>query len=772
MVDGLGAEDVDEAGVAAVARLPPSLPILFGRSGSDARSCLDDLWDRGIGPRSVLVVDARAPGFCLDEVVTTQLRCRAEGTLPSVVPTSGWSVELDSVPDGPGARTQAALLALSSGVVGVRGDLEDQLAGSTRLVLVAGAYGTGRDGLVRPLPGPVFTELGSVATGENCRRVLDLRTGMLEGRTYPEGLRTVRFVSVARPTVAALRAEDDRPVKHWSAPLGPPLDAALAAEHRYAAGHDRGPSAWAETVGDRTVVRATASQQTWSVGARSRVERLVSYQTDRERRSMPDGAAIEEIQATGFDQLLHEHRQEWARRWSNADIEIGGDPDAQLAIRHALFQLLSCAPTEGEAAVGARGLTGLAYAGHVFWDTDVFVLPVLAATSPDAARAVLQYRINRLPAARHRATALGLPGARFPWESADSGEEATPASTRDVEGRVVPIRTGEYAEHINADVAWAALHYVDWTADLEFLDGPGRPLVLDTACYWQERVRLDAAGRGHIDGVIGPDEYHEVVDDNAFTNGMVRWHLRRAAVLAREAGDTEQARRFDVASGALVTGHDPVSGRHEQFAGFWALDQLLIGDIAEPPVAADVLLGRATVERSQVIKQPDVLMLHHLLPDELPSGSLNADLGYYLPRTAHGSSLSPAIAASLLARAGRPDEAMRLFDMAARLDLDDLTGTTAAGLHLATMGGLWQAIVYGFAGIRPTSDGLRIDPMLPRRWDSLTVRVLFRGVPLRITIDHEVVSVDSDASVPLIIDRRPMLSPVRRSHPVEGRAST
>ncbi len=172
----------------------------------------------------------------------------------------------------------------------------------------------------------------------------------------------------------------------------------------------------------------------------------------------------------------------------------------------------------------------------MFWDADVFVLPVLAAVHPPAARAMLEYRIRRLPAARRLAATGGRAGGRFPWKSAADGGEVTPAWATDRRGRQVRVRAGELADHIVADVPWAACRYADWTGDDGFLEGPGRALLLDTARYWASRVRRDRAGRAHIDHVIGPDESHVDVDDNAFTNVMARWNLRRAAALAERAG--------------------------------------------------------------------------------------------------------------------------------------------------------------------------------------------------------------------------------------------
>lgn len=682
-----------------------------------------------------------------------------DGRLPSPDPTAGWTLTLSSDGARTTTRRHDSLTTLSSGDLGVRGDHEGG-DDPGRLVLVAGAFGTSTDGLVRPLPGPGWTDLGPHGPPAGGRRLLDMRDGTLWREAPEEGLRSFRFVSLAHPGIAVLRAEDDRRGESWPAALEAPAPSPLAAEQTFHAGPD-GEGRWAETVGDRATITASARQWSRTTPDHRRVERLAAFRAGE--GSQPDRAAelLSTACATGFDELLREHRRAWARRWAGADIEIVGDPAAQLAARFALFHLLSCAPTHGEATVGARGLTGLAYAGHVFWDTDVFVLPALAAILPDAARAVVEYRIRRLPAARARAEGRGRRGALFPWESADTGADVTPGSMRDSEGNRVPVLHGDQAMHINADVAWSALHYIQWTGDAALMDAGGGRLVLETARHWADLIRRDDQGRGHIDDVIGPDEYHERVDDNAYTNNMARWHLRQAATLARQAGDPEEASTFEDLAASLIDGFDPVTGRHEEFAGFDALEPMLIAEIAEPPIAADLLLGRARLAHTQVVKQPDVLMLHHLLPTDVPPGSRTADLDHYLPRTAHGSSLSPAICASLLARSGRPDEAMALFDLAARMDLDDLTGTTAAGLHVATMGGLWQAIVHGFAGIRPTADRLEIDPHLPSRWEALHLRVHFRGQRVAITIEPRLITVDAADPVPLVIEGEPTWGPVQ-----------
>lgn len=505
-------------------------------------------------------------------------------------------------------------------------------------------------------------------------------------------------------------------------------------------------------------VAAAASQRALPHAPDTEIlERFGVYVADPVRA--PDAAAaldrLAELERIGFERLLDEHRNAWAARWEHAEVTIDGDDQLQLAARFALFHLLASASDQGEAAVGARGLTGTAYRGHVFWDADVFVLPVVVATNPSAARAMLEYRIRRLPSARAAARAEGNTGARFPWESARSGRDVTPTHAHDRTGRVLPIRTGSLEVHIVGCVAWATAHYLDWTGDIEFEAGPGGELLVETARYWASRVSFDAERRAHICGVIGPDEYHEPVDDNAFTNVLARWNLRRAAQLDRQGvPDDERARWLEVAD-ALVDGYDPATGCYEQFAGFYNLEPLLIAELApRRPIAADLLLGAERVQQAQVVKQADVLMLHHLLPDEVVPGSLTPNLDYYEPRTAHGSSLSPGVHASLLARAGRLEQAVTTLLLTARIDLDDITDTTAGGLHLAAMGSVWQALAFGFLGIRACGDALAVDPQVPGAWSALEMRMRYRSAPVTIRASAEYLTVLTDSTLPVVVDGR------------------
>jgi trehalose/maltose hydrolase-like predicted phosphorylase len=675
-----------------------------------------------------------------------------EPSIPRVDPDPAWTIALDGDPRL--ERVAETLLTLADGRFGTRGAREEDGVGATPLTVAAGVYDTAE--VLALLPAPVWTGLQVPSPDGRDRRVLDLRQGLLHrqwGARDGTGLRSLRFASLARPGVVGLWAEGQADTLRAGPPLLPPAGTVA---------FDQGQldgTAWVRT---RSAVAggitAAAAQQEFG-GPRRVVERLAVYLADPHRAPTPEAAvqALRAAQAVGFERLLTEHRAAWAARWADAEVAILGDPEAELAVRFALFHLLGSVADRGEAAVGARGLSGPVYTGHVFWDADVFVLPVLAATRPAAARAMLEYRLRRLPAARRLAATSGRAGARFPWESAADGTEVTPRWMRDLQGRVVPVHTGELEEHIVADVAWAARRYADLTGDAAFLEGPGRALLVETARYWATRLRLDAAGRAHIDGVIGPDEYHVDVDDNAFTNVMARWNLRRAADLVERSGGApaEEAGRWRRLADALVDGYDPASGRYEQFAGFSNLEPLLIGELATPPVDADLLLGRERVRAAQVVKQADVLMLHLLVPEETAPGSLAPNLAFYGPRTAHGSSLSPAVHAALLARAGDPDRALELFRLACRLDLDDLTGTTAGGLHLATFGGVWQALVHGFLGLRPAGGTLHLNPELPAAWEEVAVRLRFHGCRVRVRASHDRLGLEADGPLRVAVAGQP-----------------
>jgi trehalose/maltose hydrolase-like predicted phosphorylase len=652
-------------------------------------------------------------------VRTTGTFGAAVGGVPPVEADDRWSVRVVA-DDAYAARCGESVLALGARGITMRGSHEIPWPTEEPGLLAAGVYtGEGSDTtpLIGPYPFRVAGEPGrSTAT-------LDLASGLLfrESEGSP-ALRSVRFASAAREGVFVERVQGDETTPVFE-PLPGAAPGVLAGESWARSGSGRGG-----------LVVATHDNR--YAGPVHAAERIVGVAADG-RRPPPLARAqrrLAEAVSAGFDGLLAEQRATWAQRWEAVNVELPDDPSAELALRYALSQLWSIAPDHGEAAVGARGTTGTGYRGHVFWDADVFVLPALLTVMPQAARAMLTYRQARLGQARALARRRGLSGARIPWESAREGDDVTPAFGW-INGQWAPVFTGELEEHIVADVAWAAQRYADWTGDERYLRGPDS-LVLDGARYWQSRVGWDADGSAHLRHVIGPDEYHEDVDDNAYTNLLAQWHLRLAAELTADPAERETWQRT---ADHLTVTRLPGGKGYEQFAGYARLRPLLARDVAEPPFSADLLLGSYPTQQSQLIKQNDVLMAHHLLDDQLDREDLLADLDHYVPRTAHGSSLSPAITAAVLARAGRPEDALPLLDLALRLDLDDVSGMTPAGLHVATLAGCWQALLFGFLGVRVGGSGeLRVDPHLPRRWRSVSVRFQCRGgtVALRVQGDE------------------------------------
>jgi kojibiose phosphorylase len=479
------------------------------------------------------------------------------------------------------------------------------------------------------------------------------------------------------------------------------------------------------------------------------VDKFVAAYSSRDLDDPLDASQgkVKEVSKAGYENLRKINKAAWHDFWEKSDVIIEGDDEAQLAIRHALFQLRIAASLEDECvSIGAKTLSGFGYRGHVFWDNEIFVLPFFTYTQPKMARNMLLYRWHTLQGARNKAVESCFEGAQFAWESAETGDEATPRWVPDGEdpSKLIRIWTGDIQLHITADIAYAIWQYWQISGDDAFMRDVGVPIILETAVFWSDRVE-SVDDRYAIRQVMGPDEYHEHVDNNAFTNGMVRWHLERAIELhewlrKRSTQDAEALdRRLEITpdrlknwgdiAAKLEFHQDQKTGLIEQFDGFFQLPEVEWEKFEGRTESMQSLLGIEGANQHQVLKQADVILLLCLLREHFDRVTWQANWDYYNPRTDHsfGSSLSPAIHAWAACELDQPDIAYEHFMRAARADLRDIRGNADDGIHAASAGGLWQALVFGFAGLRATADGYTLKPNLPSHWKRLAFKFIHRG---------------------------------------------
>lgn len=516
--------------------------------------------------------------------------------------------------------------------------------------------------------------------------------------------------------------------------------------------------------------RLTTDEGTQIEGSQQRDERTLvhrwSFRAQRGRaytaekicavvtsRDAPDPTAracerLKRARAAGVPALKEASARAWALRWESADIRIEKDDVIQQQTRFALYHLIGCANPEDErASPGARSLTGERYKGHIFWDTDIFVFPFFVFTHLPTARALLMYRYHTLPAARARARALGYRGALYAWESTDTGVDVTPPFVFNAAGERLEILTGLQEHHISADIGYAVWQY--WTAshDADFFIHAGAEMLFEIARFWTSRVVQGADAHFHIEGVIGPDEYHEAVTDNAYTNCMARWVMQRgveaaewlrihhpehfSSVLQKIGLAEAEIAAWSHVADTIVDNFDATTGLFEQHRGYFDLQPADLQQYEPRTQTMDVILGWHQLTRTRIIKQADVVMLLMLLGDQYPRHVWEANYRFYEPQTSHDSSLSASVHACVAARLGDLADAERFFRKAARIDLDFDRGVTAAGgVHIAALGGMWQALVFGFGGVIVTDQGLRYEPHLPKGWGAVRIPLQWRGEQL------------------------------------------
>jgi len=464
--------------------------------------------------------------------------------------------------------------------------------------------------------------------------------------------------------------------------------------------------------------------------------------------------ALSECASLGYDNLCTASKGAWRSFWQRSRVEIeGSDPRDQQALDYALYHLHIMTPEHDErSSIAAKALTGEGYKGHVFWDTEVFLLPFHLFTAPAIARQLLRYRWHNLPGAREKARRNGWQGALFPWESARRGEEETP------EFAAINIRTGvrqkvasALAEHhLVADIAWAVIAYWQATGDDSFMAHEGVDLLIETAAFWISRA-TECNGRLEIHDVIGPDEYTEHVNNNAYTNYMAQDNVAQAVHFARHFARGDEA---FYASAAQFLQHLWLPECDEN--GVLAQDDTFLAkpaiDLTQYKLKAGkqtILLdySRAEVNEMQILKQADVVMLNYMLPDRFTHRECLANLAFYEPRTIHDSSLSKAIHGIVAARCGDVHQAYQFWRDGIDIDLGDEPHSSDDGIHAAATGAIWLGAIQGFAGLSLHQGALKLAPRLPDHWQRMTFPLHWQGVAMRCTLTQQHITIDAPASV-------------------------
>jgi alpha,alpha-trehalose phosphorylase len=477
-----------------------------------------------------------------------------------------------------------------------------------------------------------------------------------------------------------------------------------------------------------------------------RVTKLISYHTSAgvPTHELADRCdrTLDRAKETGVAAIIKEQRDWLDAFWARTDVELTGQPALQQATRWNFFQLAQASMRADGQGVSAKGVSGSGYGGHYFWDTEVYVLPFLTYTSPNAARNALRFRHGMLDHARARATELNQLGALFPWRTINGLESSA----------YYAAGTAQY--HIDADIAYALSQYVAATGDEDFLAREAIDILVETARMWADLGFWRGNGNDvfHIHGVTGPDEYTTVVNDNLYTNIMARSNLRAAvksvrrllsvdrgafdAMASRLKLDEAEVMEWSFAAEAMHIPFDRNLGIHPQDAQFlekerWDLE-------ATPPENRPLLLHYhpLVIYRFQVLKQADVVLALLLQGDQFTPEEKRADFDYYDPLTTGDSTLSDVVQSIIAAEVGYHELALKYFTSGLFVDLADLHHNAQDGVHVASAGGVWSALVYGFGGLRDHSGRITLDPRLPEDWDELVFRVTLKGSRLRVAVSQ------------------------------------
>ena len=476
----------------------------------------------------------------------------------------------------------------------------------------------------------------------------------------------------------------------------------------------------------------------------------------------PKKAALQLVQQNrtkGYHILKEEHISYWEKLWKHSQVLIEGDEKAMLAVNYSLYHLQSIAPRHTHSlSIPARGLSGQTYKGAVFWDTEMFMLDFFLMTNPETARALVKYRIDTLQGALDKAAHYGYEGAFYAWESQEGGYDAcTDYNVTDVfTGR--PMRTyfKDKQVHISAAVVYGIMRYVDWTGDKSLLDTDGVRTIVECAKFYYSLLLHRLTRMVYeIHDVIGPDEYHERINNNIYTNRMAKYVLEKASEVIAFAMDNgllpdgydgqELIRKFSDAAEKLYIPKPQSDGPYkdivEQFDGYFEMEDATLEEVRSRLLHEKEYWGGANgvASHTQIIKQADVVTALNLFNQEYNTDVLRANWEYYEPRTEHGSSLSAGMYAMLACKIEEPERAYPFFLKSAMADLTD-GGKEWAGLiyiggtHPAAAGAAYMTVVEGFAGISVENGKLVCRPNLPQSMKAICFHVFFQGTEYEVNI--------------------------------------
>ncbi|MBC1728915.1 glycoside hydrolase family 65 protein [Listeria seeligeri] len=657
-------------------------------------------------------------------------------------------------------------MTIGNGYLGIRGALEEDYPEQVRGMYVAGIYnrpsGSTSSELVNlpdvtrfhlTLDGEVFSML--TGTIHSYERYLDMNTGELIRKITWENsahkkyqINFRRFVSkVAKHLIAAklevtpltgdmkvkVRTGIDGQQTNFGTQQLKELSLRIFDEERMVGEYQTIESKQQIVVATKVNAKGaftaknrqlmTAVEQNVAANETFTLEKISSVNTSLSKMD-------EVLPNTTYLELKKETDLAWEKFWKQTGVEIKStNTFDQFALDFASYHLEIMTPKDDiRCSVGAKGLTGEGYKGHVFWDTEIFILPFFLYNQPKIAKQLLQYRYLHLKEAQEKALENGYKGALYPWESAFSGVEETP------EFAAINIRTGTRQKvasaisehHLVADIAFAVCEYAAATKDTAFMMNCGAEMLLETAEFWISRT-TNRNGRLEILDVIGPDEYTEHIDNNAYTNYMAYFNVKKAMEWNKENQPFQKRAEKFLANLYLPVANE--SGLIPQDDTFLQKDWINLDKYKANQGTQGILLdySRQEVNELQILKQADLVMLFYLLPATFETKVMKQNLDYYEKRTIHDSSLSKAIHAIVENRIGDRKQAYQFFQEACLIDLGTEPHSSDDGLHAAALGAIWLAVIFGFAGIDTREELLQITPNLPDAWQSLTFEFVWKG---------------------------------------------